>query len=182
MLPVVLAQRRRVDGGIPAQPGHAIAVEIVARLADDHRADEQRHDQDRLDALALELEALPGGLVEGTGTLPYAQTMAFTTLMLFQIFNVVNARSDERSAFVHLFTNGWLWAAIAASVVLQVLVGVDGRPLQVDVRQGSGDRRLDAAAREQVLRHWRFKPAMRDGHAVQAIGLVPIAFDLGQPR
>ena len=29
----------------------------------------------------------------------YAQTMAFTTLMMFQIFNVFNARSDEQSAF-----------------------------------------------------------------------------------
>jgi Ca2+-transporting ATPase len=66
--------------------------------------------------------ALPGGFVEGTGNLRYAQTMAFTTLMLFQIFNVLNARSDERSAFVHLFTNAWLWAAIAGSVALQVVV------------------------------------------------------------
>jgi Ca2+-transporting ATPase len=66
--------------------------------------------------------SLPGGFVEGTGDLPYGQTMAFTTLMLFQIFNVVNARSDERSAFVHLFTNGWLWAAMGGSVALQVLV------------------------------------------------------------
>ena len=48
--------------------------------------------------------------------------MAFTTLMLFQIFNVFNARSDERSAFVHLFTNRWLWAAVAGSVALQVVV------------------------------------------------------------
>jgi Ca2+-transporting ATPase len=66
--------------------------------------------------------SLPGGFIEGTGTLRYAQTMAFTTLMLFQMFNVVNARSDEQSAFVQLFTNGWLWAAIAASVGLQGLV------------------------------------------------------------
>src|SRR5688500_12655882 len=66
--------------------------------------------------------SLPDGFVEGTGDLRYAQTMAFTTLMLFQIFNVVNARSDERSAFVHLFTNGWLWLAIAGSVLLQVAV------------------------------------------------------------
>ncbi len=66
--------------------------------------------------------SLPGGFVAGAGDLPYAQTMAFTTLMLFQIFNVVNARSDERSAFVHLFTNGWLWAAVAGSIALQVLV------------------------------------------------------------
>jgi Ca2+-transporting ATPase len=66
--------------------------------------------------------SLPGGLVEGTGDLRYAQTMAFTTLMLFQMFNVVNARSDEQSAFVHLFANRWLWAAIVGSVALQVLV------------------------------------------------------------
>lgn len=62
--------------------------------------------------------SLPGGLIEGPGPLRYGQTMAFTTLMLFQLFNVFNARSDERSAFHGLFTNGWLWAAIALSLVL----------------------------------------------------------------
>ncbi len=30
--------------------------------------------------------SLPGGFVDGSGNLRYAQTMAFTTLMLFQIF------------------------------------------------------------------------------------------------
>lgn len=64
------------------------------------------------------------------------------------------------------------------TVLLQVLVDVDGRPLQVDVREGSGDRRLDEAARAQVLRRWRFRSAMQDGQAVQAIGLVPIEFKL----
>jgi P-type Ca2+ transporter type 2C len=66
--------------------------------------------------------SLPGGFVAGTGDLRYGQTRAFTTLMLFQIFNVINARSDENSAFAHLFTNVWLWAAIAGSLVMQVLV------------------------------------------------------------
>jgi P-type Ca2+ transporter type 2C len=66
--------------------------------------------------------SLPGGFVEGTGDLRYAQTMAFTTLMLTQLFNTVNARSDERSAFAHLFANRWLWGAIALSVALQCLV------------------------------------------------------------
>lgn len=66
--------------------------------------------------------ALPGGLIEGAGTLSHAQTMAFTTLMLCQMFNVLNTRSDERSAFAHLFANRWLWVAIAVSVALQVLV------------------------------------------------------------
>ena len=63
-------------------------------------------------------------------------------------------------------------------VMLQVLVDVDGRPLQVDIQRSSGDRRLDNAARKQVLQHWRFRAATKDGRAVQAIGLVPIAFKL----
>jgi Ca2+-transporting ATPase len=66
--------------------------------------------------------SMPGGLVTGSGDLRYGQTMAFTTLMLFQLLNVVNARSDEQSAFAHLFTNGWLWAAIGGSLALQALV------------------------------------------------------------
>ena len=66
--------------------------------------------------------SMPGGFVEGSGNLRYGQTMAFTTLMLFQSFNVLNARSDERSAFVGLFTNHWLWMAIAVSLALQVIV------------------------------------------------------------
>ena len=66
--------------------------------------------------------SLPGGFVEGSGDLRYGQTMAFTALMLFQTFNVFNARSDERSAFVGLFTNGWLWGAVGISIVLQIAV------------------------------------------------------------
>ena len=66
--------------------------------------------------------ALPGGLVEGTGDLRHAQTMAFTTLMLAQLFNTLNARSDERSAFAQLFANRRLWAGIALSLLLQVVV------------------------------------------------------------
>ena len=71
--------------------------------------------------LVLDL-ALPGGLIEGSGGLPHARTMAFTTLMLFQLFNVPNARSDERSAFSELFRNPWLWVAILLSLLLQFLV------------------------------------------------------------
>jgi Ca2+-transporting ATPase len=62
--------------------------------------------------------SLPGGLIEGSGTVRYGQTMAFTTLMLFQLFNVFNARSDERSAFEGLFTNNWLWAAVGLSLLM----------------------------------------------------------------
>jgi len=66
--------------------------------------------------------SLPGGLIEGSGDLRHAQTMAFTTLVMFQLFNVFNARSDETSVFAGLFTNRWLWAAVAVSLVLHIAV------------------------------------------------------------
>jgi Ca2+-transporting ATPase len=65
---------------------------------------------------------LPGGFIEGSGTMRYAQSMAFTTLMLFQVFNVLNARSDEQSALRGLFKNKWLWSALTVSALLQVAV------------------------------------------------------------
>ncbi|MBS0213735.1 MAG: energy transducer TonB [Proteobacteria bacterium] len=65
---------------------------------------------------------------------------------------------------------------VSGTVVLELLVDVDGRVLQARVVHGSGDRRLDAAAREQILRYWRFQPAQRDGKAIQARGLVPVVF------
>jgi P-type Ca2+ transporter type 2C len=71
--------------------------------------------------LALDL-GLPGGLIGGSGDIDEARTMAFTTLVFAQLFNCFNARSDRTSAFHHLFTNRWLWGAIAVSIVLQAAV------------------------------------------------------------
>lgn len=64
------------------------------------------------------------------------------------------------------------------TVLLRVRVGTDGRPSEVTIERSSGSRTLDSAARQQVLRHWRFVPAMRDGQAVVADGLVPVDFSL----
>ena len=47
----------------------------------------------------------------------YARTMAFTTLMMFQLFNVYNCRSTWRSAFSGFFDNKWLLAAVALLAV-----------------------------------------------------------------
>ena len=66
---------------------------------------------------------LPGGLIPGgTGDASRAQTMAFTTLVFFQIFNAFNARSRTRSAFAGLFRNTWLWAAVVGVSLAQVAV------------------------------------------------------------
>jgi len=69
----------------------------------------------------LTLDAyLPGGWIDGERDLANARTASFTTLVLAQMFNCLNARSSSASAFRNLFANGWLWAAIALSVLLQV--------------------------------------------------------------
>jgi Ca2+-transporting ATPase len=66
--------------------------------------------------------SLPGGLIEGAGTMRYAQTMAFTTLVFFSLCTVFNARSEARSAFSGMFANKWLWGAVLLALVLQVAV------------------------------------------------------------
>ena len=67
---------------------------------------------------------------------------------------------------------------IEGTVLLQVLVGIDGRPLDVTVSQSSGNRELDEAARSQILKRWSFRPAMSNGQPIQALGIVPVAFAL----
>jgi Ca2+-transporting ATPase len=60
--------------------------------------------------------------------------MAFVTLALTQIFHAFNARSQRRSAFTdRLFTNGWLWGAVLACLVLQ-LAAVYAPPFQAALR------------------------------------------------
>lgn len=62
----------------------------------------------------------------------------FTTLVLAQLFNALNARSETTSAFHGLFANRWLWAAIVLGVVLQVAV-VEAPFLQVAFGTASMD-------------------------------------------
>ena len=69
---------------------------------------------------------LPGGLIDIAGLsaddLPTARTAAFSTLVLAQLFNTLNSRSETVSALHHLFVNKWLWGAIALGAVLQIAV------------------------------------------------------------
>jgi Ca2+-transporting ATPase len=58
---------------------------------------------------------------EGDG-LRHAQTLAFMTLSLSQVFHAFNVRSRWGTIFgARLFRNGWLWAATFASLGLQTL-------------------------------------------------------------
>ena len=70
---------------------------------------------------ALDL-GLDGGLLGGSGDVDRGRTMAFTTLVLAQLFNCFNARAERTSAFHRLFVNPWLWGAVGLSAALQVAV------------------------------------------------------------
>jgi Ca2+-transporting ATPase len=108
--------------------------------------------------------SLPGGLIDGDGDIERARTLAFNTLVLFQLFAVFSVRSDEASALHGLFANGWLWLSVALAAALQGLV------LYVPAMQkafgtvplSAGDWLLCAAvastvlvARELVKAYWR---------------------------
>lgn len=91
---------------------------------------------------------------------------------------VAGVRLEYASAPPPRYTADMIREQAQGTVMLQVLVDVDGRPLEVTIQRSSGNRRLDRLAQQHVLAKWSFRPAMRDGHAVQAIGLVPIDFRL----
>ena len=53
----------------------------------------------------------------------FATTMAFTTFVFYQAFNLLNVRSETASVFsLQTFTNRAIWFSLAAVVLLQVLV------------------------------------------------------------
>ena len=71
----------------------------------------------------------------------YALTLAFTTFVLFQFFNVFNARVEHGSVFnANFFKNGKLWVALLGVLVLQI-TAVHWSPAQ-DIF-GTTDLRLD---------------------------------------
>jgi Ca2+-transporting ATPase len=56
-------------------------------------------------------------------TAQHATCLAFTTFVLFQVFNVFNARTEKGSAFNrHFFANKSLWTSIAGVIVLQITI------------------------------------------------------------
>jgi len=71
-----------------------------------------------------------------------------------------------------------LRAGFQGTVLLKVRVDPTGKPVQAMIERSSGSRVLDDAARGHVLAAWRFHPAIRDGHAIEAWVIVPVRFNL----
>ncbi len=64
------------------------------------------------------------------------------------------------------------------SVVLQVLVGPDGKVQDGKVQKSSGFPRLDEAALKHALRAWRFTPGTEDGAPVATWHSVKVTFKI----
>jgi Ca2+-transporting ATPase len=67
----------------------------------------------------------PGGLLEWNPDAEpdHSRTMAFTTMVMFEMFNAFNFRSFNTSVFkVGIFKNRWLLAAISLSIILHFVV------------------------------------------------------------
>jgi Ca2+-transporting ATPase len=65
---------------------------------------------------------MPGGLFEGNGDVAYARTLAFHTLVLYQLYDVHCIRSDETSALRQLVSNAWLWVSVVGVLAAQFAV------------------------------------------------------------
>jgi protein TonB len=64
------------------------------------------------------------------------------------------------------------------TVMIRVLVGIDGIVRRAEIAESSGFDALDDSAIETVRRRWRFTPARHAGTAIESWVLVPIRFAL----
>lgn len=92
----------------------------------------------------------------------------------------VATRLEYASAPAPAYPRDAIMDGLQGTVYLKVLVDVDGTPLSVEIQRSSGHRKLDDAARRQVLKKWKFRPAMQDGRAIQVYGIVPVDFSLSR--
>lgn len=70
---------------------------------------------------------------------------------------------------------------VGGQVVLQVEIGVDGRPASMRVLGSSGETELDEAAIAAV-RGWEFAPATTNGQPAPSKIQVPVTFTPPSPR
>ena len=137
VLPLLATQLLWINLITDSAPALAMGVDPPV---DDLMAEKPRHIDDRLIDAAMWVNViqtgvviavvtlltmdmyLPGGLIEGAFDLTTARTAGFTVLVFTSLFTCFTARSATVSAFANLFTNMWLWGAIALSALLQVAV------------------------------------------------------------
>ena len=70
---------------------------------------------------------------------------------------------------------------VGGTSVLNVVVGVEGKPTDVTLIASSGNSQLDDSAAARV-REWKFKAATRNGQPVPTTIQVPVNFKVPDPK
>jgi protein TonB len=68
------------------------------------------------------------------------------------------------------------------TVMLRLTVSPQGRVSRADVVTSSGHVELDQAAQNWVVAHWTYRPAIKDGSAIEAQVLTKVLFSLDGQR
>ncbi len=91
----------------------------------------------------------------------------------------VTAKSGELSIIRGRLAYNAKIRNLAGRVELRILVGTDGKPVEILIEKSSGEPRLDNEAKRQA-KDWVFTAAIRNGEKVMAWAVVPIVFQLDQ--
>ncbi|MFH1398653.1 MAG: calcium-translocating P-type ATPase, SERCA-type [Candidatus Woesearchaeota archaeon] len=128
LLPLQILLMNLVTDGLPAL---ALGVEPIEK---DVMQQQPHNPKDRIFSKTTLINMVAVGFIMCVGTLGIfgyymggdtqkAQTVAFTTLVFFQMFNVINCRSERRSIFrVGFFKNTYLILAVLSSLLLHIFV------------------------------------------------------------
>ncbi len=122
-------------------------------------------------------EADTGTLTDGTGGDDFTETIRELPKPPVPIFKAAERDSRFARAFQPEYPAGKLRLEIEGSVTVRVLIGTDGRVRQVQVIRAT-DPDFAKATEKQALKAWRFKPATRDGAAVEDWQTLTVRFDI----
>lgn len=122
---------------------------------------------------------VPGGRAEATGTVPSSGRTAEPGNNSNEGDNSPSwvKEADYRRNPKPAYPPRAREFGLEGKAVLLVVVSTDGRAKSVTIRTTSGHPTLDEAAVESV-RRWEFRPAERNGIAIESKVLVPISFRL----
>jgi len=67
---------------------------------------------------------------------------------------------------------------IEGTVTFRLTVGTDGRVTAAEVVRSAGRDTLDQAARDWIIGHWRYRPALKDGNPAVAQVLASVTYSL----
>ena len=90
---------------------------------------------------------------------------------------LTTAAIDARAPFQPSYPSRLARQDIEGVAVVRVLIGSDGRVKAVE-QVSATDPEFFEATRTQAMRHWRFKPATRDGVAVESWRTMTVRFEL----